>query len=137
METLLAILLVFAISSSGGVIQAAENLPNVLILGDQIYQQSAADLKKELKGKAEIHYPRDERTVVWNTTTALELLDRYLGYGKWISFHLNCGLGDLIHRAPGMKVFCVMPHHAGGRRVMSPEQYKISTNSQPALRPLA
>ena len=34
-----------------------ENLPRVLILGDQVYQQPAADLNKEHM-RAEIHYPR-------------------------------------------------------------------------------
>ena len=76
-------LLVCAVALSGGRVQAEETIPRVLILGDQVYQQPAADLKKELKGKAEIHYPRHEPGVVWNTTSALELLDRYLGEGKW------------------------------------------------------
>ena len=39
-----------------GYLNAAENaLPRVLILGDQIYQQPASELRKELKGKAEVH----------------------------------------------------------------------------------
>ena len=79
MQTRRAMLLVCAVALSGGRVQAEETLPRVLILGDQVYQQPAADLKKELKGRAEIHYPRHEPGVVWNTTTALELLDRYLG----------------------------------------------------------
>ncbi|MBC8324047.1 MAG: SGNH/GDSL hydrolase family protein [Verrucomicrobia subdivision 3 bacterium] len=124
METLRAMLLVCAVALSGGGVQAENALPRVLILGDQIYQQPAADLKKELKGKAEIHCPRHEPGVVWNTTTALELLDHYLGDGKWDLIHVNCGLGDLIHRVPGMKAFRVMPRHAGGRRATSPEQYE-------------
>lgn len=124
MQTLRAMLLVCAVALSGGGVQAEENLPRVLILGDQVYQQPAADLNKELKGKAEIHYLRHEPGVVWNTTTALELLDRYLGEGKWDLIHVNCGLGDLIYRAPGMKSFRVMPRHAGGRRASAPEQYE-------------
>ena len=67
----------------GGQLRAAENeLPRMLILGDQIYQQPASDLQKELKGKVEVHYLRMEPGVVWNSKTALELLDRQLGDGR-------------------------------------------------------
>ncbi len=108
-----------------GPLNAAEKpLPRVLILGDQIYQQPAADLNKELKGKAEIHYPRLEPGVVWNSATALELLDQQLGEGQWDLIHFNCGLGDLIHRVPGVKAFRVMPRHAGGIRTTTPGQYE-------------
>ena len=70
----IAFLLAFV---SGGNLAASEkSLPRVLILGDQIYQQSASELKKELKGKVDIHCPRLEPGEIWNSTTALELLDR-------------------------------------------------------------
>ena len=118
----IAILLAFHLVSH---LNAAENaLPRVLILGDQIYQQPASDLKKEFKGKAEIHYSRQEPGVVWGSTTALELLDQQLGEGQWDLIHFNCGLGDLIHRVPGVKAFRVMPRHAGGIRTTAPEQYE-------------
>ena len=109
-----------------GVNLAAEEkaLPRVLILGDQIYQQPASELQKELKGKVEIHYPRMEPGMVWNSNTALELLDRQLGDGRWDLIHFNCGLGDLIHRVPRVKAFRVMPRHAGGIRTTAPEQYE-------------
>ena len=108
-----------------GPLNAAEKaLPRVLILGDQIYQQPASDLNKELKGKAEIHYPRLEPGVVWNSATALELLDQQLGEGQWDLIHFNCGLGDLIHRVSGVKAFRVMPRHAGGIRTTAPGQYE-------------
>ena len=108
-----------------GPLNAAEKaLPRVLILGDQIYQQPASDLNKELKGKAEIHYPRLEPGVVWNSATALELLDQQLGEGQWDLIHFNCGLGDLIHRVPGVKAFRVMPRHAGGICTTAPGQYE-------------
>ncbi|MDG2212866.1 MAG: hypothetical protein P8M70_03495, partial [Verrucomicrobiota bacterium] len=109
----------------GGNLAAAENaLPRVLILGDQIYQQPASALQKELKGKVEIHYPRMEPGVVWNSNTALKLLDRQLGDGRWDLIHFNCGLGDLIHRIAGVKAFRVMPRHAGGIRTTVPQQYE-------------
>ena len=110
----IAVLLAFIL---GGQLSAAENaLPRVLILGDEIYQQPASDLNKELKEKAEIHYPRLEPGVVWNSATALELLNQQLGEGRWDLIHFNCGLGDLIHRVPGVKSFRVMPRPAGGIR---------------------
>ena len=99
-------------------------LPRVLILGDQIYQQPALELRKELKGKAEVHCPRMEPGVVWNSVTALQLLEQQLGEGRWDLIHFNCGLGDLIHRLPGVKAFRVMPRHAGGIRTTAPEQYE-------------
>ena len=118
----IAVLLAFIL---GGQLSAAENaLPRVLILGDQIYQQPASELHKELKGKVEIHYPRMKPGVVWNSATALELLDQQLGDGQWDLIHFNCGLGDLIHRVPGVKSFRVMPRPAGGIRTTAPEQYE-------------
>ena len=108
-----------------GYLNAAENaLPRVLILGDQIYQQPASELRKELKGKAEVHCPRTEPGVVWNSVTALQLLEQQLGGGRWDLIHFNCGLGDLIHRVPGVKSFRVMPRHGGGIRATAPEQYE-------------
>jgi acyl-CoA thioesterase-1 len=118
----IALLLAFV---SGGNLAASENsLPRVLILGDQIYQQPATELKKELKGKVEVHCPRLEPGEIWNSTTALELLDRQLGDGQWDIIHFNCGLGDLIHRVPGVKAFRVIPKHGGGIRTTSPRQYE-------------
>ncbi len=104
-------------------------LPRVLILGDQIYQQPASELRKELKGKAEVHCPRMEPGVVWNSVTALQLLEQQLGEGRWDLIHFNCGLGDLIHRVPGVKAFRVMPRHAGGIRTTAPEQYEKNLNA--------
>ena len=113
-----------------GYLNAAENaLPRVLILGDQIYHQPASELRKELKDKAEVHCPRTEPGVVWNSATALELLDQQLGEDRWDLIHFNCGLGDLIHRLPGVKSFRVIPRHAGGIRTTAPEQYEKNLNA--------
>ena len=118
-------IVIFSAFVLGGNLAAAENsLPRILILGDQIYQKPALALKKELKGKAEVHYPRMEPGEVWNSTTALKVLDRQLGDGRWDLIHFNCGLGDLIHRVPGVKAFRVMPRNAGGIRTTAPEQYE-------------
>ena len=76
-----------------GSLPGMDTLPRVLILGDQIYQQVASDLKKELRDKVEIHYPRNEPGFVWNSSSALVMLDQYLGDEKWDLIHFNCGLG--------------------------------------------
>ena len=121
----LGVIAIFIAFFFGVTLAAVEKaLPRVLILGDQIYQQPASELKKELKGKVEIHCPRLKPGEIWNSTTALELLDRQLGDGQWEIIHFNCGLGDLIHRVPGVKAFRVMPKHAGGIRATSPKQYE-------------
>ena len=109
MPSLVVTAVLLAFFGAGQLGAAEKALPRVLILGDQIYQQPASDLKKEFKEKAEIHYPRLEPGVVWNSATALELLDRQLGEGSWDLIHFNCGLGDLIHRFPSVKAFRVMP----------------------------
>ncbi len=101
-----------------------DGLPRVLILGDQVYQQPANELKKELKGKIEVHYPRHEPGFVWNSSSALEVLDQYLGDEKWDLIYFNCGLGDLVHRAPKIKSFRVMPRPAGGIRATDPRDYE-------------
>ena len=124
MPSFVAIAVLLAFFGAGQLGAAEKALPRMLILGDQIYQQPASELKKEFKEKAEIHYPRLEPGMVWNSATALELLDRQLGDGSWDLIHFNCGLGDLIHRLPGVKAFRVMPRHAGGIRTTAPEQYE-------------
>ncbi len=121
----ISVILFFGAFVSGAGIVVAENaLPRVLILGDQIYQQPASELRKELKGKVEVHYPMLEPGEVWNSTTALDLVDRQLGDGQWDLIHFNCGLGDLIYRVPGVKAFRVMPKHAGGVRATDSKQYE-------------
>ena len=55
-----AIAFLLAFVSGGNVAASETSLPSVIILGYQISQQSASELKKELKGKVEFHYPRLE-----------------------------------------------------------------------------
>ncbi len=99
-------------------------LPRVLIIGDSVYRQPASDVAKELNSKAVVQYATVPSGVVLNTASALEHLDMLLGEGKWDVIHFNCGLGDLIYRAPNMKSFRVLSIEAGGVRATSPEQYE-------------
>ena len=98
--------------------------PRVLILGDRIYRQPAQQAATLLKGKAEIVCPNTPE--VFNTTTALAGIDGILGEGKWDLIHFNFGLGDLVHRAPGMKSFRAMSREAGGIRATSPADYEAN-----------
>lgn len=124
MRSISVIAIFSAFVLSGGTMAEESALPRVLILGDQIYQQPATELRKELKGKAEVNFPGMKPGEVWNSTTALELLDRQIGDGRWDLIHFNCGLGDLIHRVPGVRSFRVMPRHVGGIRTTDPRQYE-------------
>ncbi|MFT5468260.1 MAG: hypothetical protein ACI8UO_003369 [Verrucomicrobiales bacterium] len=101
-----------------------EALPRVLIIGDSVYQQPAAEMAKALKGRVEVVYAAREPGEICNTETALERLDDWLGEGDWDLIHFNFGLGDLVYRAPGMKAFRVFPQHVGGVRATSPSQYE-------------
>jgi len=103
---------------------AEEPLPRVLLLGDFVYNEPSRQLQKELKGKAEVHYPRLDPGIVLSSSSVLEHFDTIVGEGNWDLIHFNVGLGDLIHRAPWMKSFRVFPKHAGGIPNTSPEQYE-------------
>ncbi len=112
------------LSCMGNAQQPAMPLPRVLIIGDSIYQAPASYITKELKGKVEIVYPTLKTGDVMSTATVLANLDTILGTGKWDLIHFNCGLGDLIYRAPGMKSLRVMPIHTGGIRNSDPKVYE-------------
>lgn len=107
-----------------GSAQAADRLPRVLILGDSVYAQPAVGARSLLQGRVEVVHAPMKPGEVRNTTTVLEGLDALLGEDEWDLIHFNFGLGDLVHRAPGMKSFRVFPIAAGGVRATSPEQYK-------------
>ena len=55
--------------------QDKAELPRVLILGDQIYNEPARSLGTELKGKIQVTYTPWPQGRVLNSSTALELLD--------------------------------------------------------------
>ena len=111
-------------------------VPRVLIIGDSIYSNHTRELPKLLKGRVEVVYASWNPGEIADTATTIELLDRHLGridrngkpvdpdkWPRWDLIHFNCGLGDLIHRAPGMKTFRVLPIHVGGVRNTPPVQY--------------
>lgn len=114
----------------------ASRLPRVLIIGDSTYTNHTRELNKLLKGRAEVVYASWLPGEIVDTKTTLRLLDRLLGridrngdpiapekWPQWDLVHFNCGLGDLIHHAPEMQSFRVMPIHVGGIRNTSQDQY--------------
>ncbi|MFK7790889.1 MAG: SGNH/GDSL hydrolase family protein [Phycisphaeraceae bacterium] len=118
-----------------------KNLPRVLIIGDSIYSQHARGVSADLKGRAAVTmaaWPSDE---IPSSGNMLKRLDQLLGYNdrngkplpkdtrpKWDLIHINVGLGDLIHRAPKMESFRVMPIHVGGVVTTDDKQYEANLN---------
>lgn len=130
-------MIVLLLTMSLPVMAQDKALPRVLIIGDSIYSQHARGVSADLKGRAEIVMATWPSGEISSSTTALKHLDQLLGYidrnGKpvpkdkqpqWDIIHVNVGLGDLIHRAPNIESFRVMPIHAGGVVATSPEQYQ-------------
>ena len=123
-------------------VQAAENpdegsLPRVLIIGDSTYSGHTRDLSKALKGQVEVVYAFWHPHEIVDSESTLELIDRHLGrvdrngkpiesakWPDWDLIHFNCGLGDLIHRAPGLSTFRVMPKPVGGIRNTPEKEYQ-------------
>lgn len=101
-----------------------EPTPRVLIIGDQVYNEIYRAASIELDNRAEVTYATVDRGTVHNSTTVLENLNTLLGDSAWDVIHFNCGLGDLVYRAPNMKSFRLMPRYVGGVRATSPEQYE-------------
>lgn len=143
---ILIVIFGFTAWSAWGQGQAAQPLPNVLVIGDRIYQQHAREVGKALKGKADVTLRTDLRVVedgetrepVINSRTALAHLDQLLGrvdrngkplpegeWPTWDLIHLNVGLGDLIYIVPGLdKSFRVLPIDAGGVVATGPTAYE-------------
>lgn len=103
---------------------AEKKIPRVLILGDSVYQQPSSGAASILQGRVEVAYRAIPPGAVRYTGLALLKLDEWLGDESWDLIHFNFGFGDLIHRAPGMETFRVMPRLAGGVRTTSPADYE-------------
>lgn len=139
MRSLILMILALCISNSflTATAQDEPSLPQVLIIGDSTYTQHTRELNKVLKDKVKIVYATWNPGEIADTSTTIQLLDRHLGridrngqpvekekWPRWDLVHFNCGLGDLIHRAPGVKAFRVMPIHVGGVRNVPVAKYQ-------------
>lgn len=73
-------------------IEDVEGLPRVLLIGDSISIGYTLPTRKLLKGKANLHrIPANGG----DTRRGLQMIDRWLGQGKWAVIHFNWGLHDL------------------------------------------
>lgn len=72
-------------------------LPNVLLIGDSISIGYTLDVRRELKGKANVFRPP---TNCGPTTTGVAKIDEWLGDRKWDLIHWNHGLHDLKFMGP-------------------------------------
>jgi acyl-CoA thioesterase-1 len=81
-------------------------LPRVLLIGDSISIGYTVPVRDLLKGKANVHrIPTNGGP----TTRGVQMIDRWLGDGKWDVIHFNWGLHDL--------------KYISGKHQVSPEDY--------------
>ncbi|WDQ15045.1 SGNH/GDSL hydrolase family protein [Rhodopirellula sp. P2] len=79
----------------------AEELPEVLIIGDSISIGYTPYVAAELEGKAVVrHNPGNAQ----DSGTGVQKLERWIGTEQWDVIHFNWGLWDLCYRHPQSKV---------------------------------
>ena len=75
--------------------------PNVLLIGDSISIGYTVDVRKQLRGKADVfRIPGNGK----NSAYGLANLNKWLGNRNWDVIHFNWGLWDLCYRHPKSKV---------------------------------
>lgn len=79
----------------------ADDLPNVLIIGDSISLGYTPHVKQLMKGTANVVHNKGNAQ---HTGTGLSRLDAWLGEEEWDIIHFNWGLWDLCYRHPESKV---------------------------------
>jgi hypothetical protein len=78
-------------------VEDVPGLPRVLLIGDSISIGYTVDVRKLLKGKANVHrIPTNGGP----TSNGLKHLDAWLGISKWDVIHFNWGLHDLKYMGP-------------------------------------
>jgi hypothetical protein len=95
-------------------------LPNVLLIGDSISIGYTVDVRKNLKGKADVfRLPTNGQA----SDFGLQNLDKWLGDRKWDVIHFNWGLWDICYRHPDSKE---QGHRdkINGKLSVTPEQYR-------------
>ena len=83
-------------------------LPNVLLIGDSISIGYTLDVRRMMKGKANVFRPMNapgRPDNCGNTHYGLERIHRWLGKTKWSVIHFNWGLHDLCYRSPQSKLY--------------------------------
>lgn len=95
-------------------------LPNVLLIGDSISIGYTVDVRKRLKGKADVfRIPTNGQTSGYG----VENIDKWLGDRKWDVIHFNWGLWDICYRHPDSKQ---QGHRdkVNGKLSVTPKQYR-------------
>ncbi len=98
--------------------------PNVLLIGDSISNAYTVDVRRQLKGKADVfRIPGNGK----NTAYGLKKLDQWLAMdpGKWDVIHFNWGLWDLCYRNPESKTQGYRDK-VNGTITATPEQYRAN-----------
>ena len=98
------------------------DLPNVLLIGDSISIGYTVEVRKSLRGKADVfRIPSNGQTAAYG----LKHLDKWLGNRKWDVIHFNWGLWDICYRDPESKT---QGHRdkLHGALTATPEQYQES-----------
>lgn len=76
------------------------DVPNVLLIGDSISNAYTVDVRKQLRGKADVfRIPGNGK----NSGYGLNNLNQWIGNRKWDVIHFNWGLWDLCYRNPKSK----------------------------------
>jgi len=112
-------------------------LPNVLIIGDSVYQQHARGVLTELKSQANVQFANWPKLVLPNSANAVEDIDLLLGLQdaagndvpadkrpNWDLIHFNVGLGDLIYCVPNIKSHRILSFDYGGVIRTDAQQYE-------------
>ena len=98
------------------------HLPNVLLIGDSISIGYTVEVRKLLKGKADVfRIPTNGKYASYGC----ENLDKWLGTRKWDVIHFNWGLWDICYRNPQSKN---QGHRdkVNGTLTATPDQYRES-----------
>ena len=112
-------------------------LPNVLIIGDSVYQQHARGVLTELKNQATVQFANWPKFVLPNSASAVEDIDSLLGLKdvagndvpaekrpSWDLIHFNVGLGDLVYCVPNIKSHRILSFDYGGVIRTDAKQYE-------------
>ncbi len=112
-------------------------LPNVLIIGDSVYQQHARGVLTELKSQANVQFANWPKLVLPNSANAVKDIDLLLGLKdaagndvpadkrpNWDLIHFNVGLGDLIYCVPNIKSHRILSFDYGGVIRTDAKQYE-------------
>ena len=100
-------------------------LPKVLLIGDSISIGYTCDVRKLLKGKADVFRVRDNCR---NSADGDKFLEEWLGDKEWDVIHFNWGLWDICYRHPESKEY----GHRDKKRgtlTATPEEYRKNMES--------